>query len=130
MNTPLLPPVTTAKSRKDRPLTVGIALITTLLLGLSGQVATAALQDGALRMEVITAYNFVVDSNVESPSTNGPSAAHLGVKIYNDGATPITDVYVKIGDLTNPATSAYATSGATDTACRRLSLVMVSCRCA
>lgn len=62
--------------------------------------------DGPLRMEVITAYNFVVDSNVESPSTNGPSAAHLGVKIYNDGATPLTNVVVRIGDLTDPPTSA------------------------
>jgi protocatechuate 3,4-dioxygenase beta subunit len=53
-------------------------------------------------MEVITAYNFVVDSNVESPSTNGPSAAHLGVKIYNDGTTPLTNVRVCIGDLLNP----------------------------
>ncbi len=61
-------------------------------------------QASDLRMEVITAYNFVVDSNVESPSTNGPSAAHLGVKIYNDGDNPLTDVYVNIGDLTTPGT--------------------------
>jgi SdrD B-like domain/GEVED domain len=66
----------------------------------------AVTTDGSLRMEVITAYNFVVDSNVESPSTNGPSAAHLGVKIYNDGPTALTGVYVNIGKLTNPLTSA------------------------
>ncbi|MCF7730176.1 MAG: hypothetical protein K9N23_00735, partial [Akkermansiaceae bacterium] len=65
----------------------------------------AQTQDGTLRMEVITAYNFVVDSNVESPSTNGPSAAHLGVKIYNDGAAELTNVYVNIGKLTDPLTS-------------------------
>ena len=68
----------------------------------SAQVTT----DGVLRMEVITAYNFVVDSNVESPSSNSPSAAHLGVRIYNDGPTALTNVSVRIGDLTDPLTSA------------------------
>lgn len=68
----------------------------------SAQITT----DGVLRMEVITAYNFVVDSNVESPSTNSPSAAHLGVRIYNDGPTALTNVSVCIGDLTDPLTSA------------------------
>jgi hypothetical protein len=66
----------------------------------------AATTDGSLRMEVITAYNLVVDSNVESPSTNGPSAAHLGVRIYNDGPTALTNVRVNIGKLTNALTSA------------------------
>ena len=64
----------------------------------------AATTDGALRMEVITAYNFVVDSNIESPSGKSPSAAHLGVKIYNDGPVPLTNVVVNIGDLLNPGT--------------------------
>ncbi len=70
--------------------------------------ALGATQDGALRMEVITAYNFVVDSNVESPSTNGPSAAHLGVRIYNDGDTPLTDVYVNIGDKAGGGPGVFA----------------------
>ena len=73
-------------------------------LGISKVCAVDTTTSGDLRMEVITAYNFVVDSNVESPSTNGPSAAHLGVKIYNDGDNPLTDVYVNIGDLTTPGT--------------------------
>jgi hypothetical protein len=81
-----------------------MALVIAQLLVLKG--LKAGTTDGALRMEVITAYNFVVDSNVESPSTNGPSAAHLGVKIYNDGPTALTGVYVNIGKLTNPPTSA------------------------
>lgn len=56
-------------------------------------------------MEPITAYNFVVDSNVESPSSYSPSAAHLGVKITNTGTVPLTNIVVRLGDLLNPATS-------------------------
>lgn len=56
-------------------------------------------------MEVITAYNFVVDSNVESPASVSPSAAHLGAKITNTGTTTLTNVVVNIGTLTTPATS-------------------------
>ncbi len=84
-----------------------------ILLGTAPITLAQTPSDGSLRMEVITAYNFVVDSNVESPSTNGPSAAHLGVKIYNDGPTALTGVAVNIGKLTNPLTSA-GTPGAFD----------------
>ncbi len=37
----------------------------------------AAAQDTDLRVEPITAYNFIVDSNVESPSTYAPAARRL-----------------------------------------------------
>ncbi len=66
---------------------------------------SAATSQGALRMEMITAYNFVVDSNIESPAGKSPSAAHLGVRIYNDGSTALTNVVVNIGKLTDPLTS-------------------------
>lgn len=80
-------------------------LLTCAWLGLAPSQAHAATTDGALRMEVITAYNFVVDSNIESPAGKSPSAAHLGVKIFNTGPTTLTNVVVNIGELTNPATS-------------------------
>jgi uncharacterized repeat protein (TIGR01451 family) len=64
--------------------------------------AQAATTDGTLRMEVITAYNFVVDSNIGTPAGKSPSAAHLGVKIYNDGPTALTNVVVNIGNMTSP----------------------------
>lgn len=64
------------------------------------------LQDGGLKIQVISAYNLVVDSNVESPSSYSPRSAYLGVKIQNTGATTLNDIYVKMGNLTNPATGA------------------------
>ncbi len=76
-----------------------------ILLGSSAVALAQTTTDGPLRMEVITAYNFVVDSNVESPSSFSPSAAHLGVKIINTGAVTLTNVVVNMGDLTNPLTS-------------------------
>lgn len=71
----------------------------------STSVISALTTDGPLKMEPITAYNFVVDSNVESPSSYSPSAAHLGVKITNTGTVPLTNIVVRIGDLLNPLTS-------------------------
>lgn len=76
-----------------------------MLLLAAAPLAQAQNADGALRMEPITAYNFVVDSNVETPSSYSPSAAHLGVKISNTGNVPLTNIVVNIGDVLNPATS-------------------------
>lgn len=76
-----------------------------ILLGISSIGSSQTTTDGPLKMEVITAYNFVVDSNVESPSSFSPSAAHLGVKIINTGAVTLTNVVVNMGDLINPLTS-------------------------
>lgn len=57
-------------------------------------------------MEVVTAYNLVVDSNVETPASYTPRSAYLGVKISNTGTSTLTDIYVKMGDLTNTSTGA------------------------
>ncbi len=69
-----------------------------------GMVGAQTASSGPLKVEVVTAYNFVVDSNVESPSTNGPSAAHLAVKVTNTGAVPMTNVVVNMGDLLDTGT--------------------------
>jgi uncharacterized repeat protein (TIGR01451 family) len=58
----------------------------------------AALVDGSLTMEPITAYNFVVDSNVESPSSVSPQAAHLAVRFTNTGTITLTGIVINIGD--------------------------------
>ncbi len=46
----------------------------------------------------------MVDSNIESPAGRCPTAAHLGLRVYNTGVTPLTGVTLRIGDLLNPAT--------------------------
>ena len=78
-----------------------ITLLSTVVVG-TFHASAQITSDGDLRMEVIAAPNLVVDSNIESPAGYGPSAAHFGVKICNDGTTAMTDVYVNIGDLTDP----------------------------
>lgn len=80
----------------DCPLIRMVACIAIALFALSS--ARAATQDGALRLELTTAYNFIVDSNVESPSTYAPRAAYISAKIWNDGPTPITNVEAFVGD--------------------------------
>jgi hypothetical protein len=78
------------------------ALAVVFLCGFTMGSAQPTTVDGTLRMQVITAYNFVVDSNIETPAGKSPSAAHLGVRIYNDGPTALTNVVVNIGDMTSP----------------------------
>ena len=74
----------------------GSGLLTCLfMLGITSYAANPA---GDLRIEVISAYNFVVDSNIETPASYGPRSAYLGAKFYNDGTNPLTDVYAYIGN--------------------------------
>lgn len=96
----------TTKGRATSRLGLPNDLLAWLAIALWAPTACSGQVDGALRMEVITAYNFVVDSNVETPASYGPEAAHLGVRVCNTGTLPLTDVYVRIGDLTDPATGA------------------------
>ncbi|MDD5705997.1 MAG: SdrD B-like domain-containing protein [Kiritimatiellae bacterium] len=60
--------------------------------------ARAATQDGALRVEVITAYNLVVDSNAGTPASYAPRSAYIGVTFHNDGSVPLTDLVANIGN--------------------------------
>ena len=73
----------------------------------AGLHASAANPAGDLRIEVGTAYNFVVDSNVESPSTYAPRSAYLSATYYNDGTNALTDVWAYIGDYTNNTPGVY-----------------------
>lgn len=55
--------------------------------------------DGDLRIEIPTAYNLIIDSNVESPSTYAPEAFHAGAKFCNDGTDTLWNVWMNIGDF-------------------------------
>ena len=67
----------------------------------------AANPSGDLRIEVASAYNFVVDSNVESPSTYAPRSAYLSATYYNDGTDDLTDVWAYIGDYAGGTPGVY-----------------------
>lgn len=60
--------------------------------------ASGETASGALRVEVITAYNLVVDSNAGTPSSYAPRSAYIGATFYNDGSVPLTDLVARIGD--------------------------------
>jgi uncharacterized repeat protein (TIGR01451 family) len=67
--------------------------------------AQAATADGALRVEVITAYNLVVDSNAGTPASYAPRSAYIGATFHNDGSVPLTGIAAHIGNYTNGAAS-------------------------
>ncbi|NQU29498.1 MAG: hypothetical protein HQ525_02405, partial [Anaerolineae bacterium] len=84
---------------------IGLALIMVpalmaSILAVSGALAAPAATnpDGDLSIEPITAYNFVVDSNVLTPATYGPKSATLGAKFCNTGSNALTDLTAYIGN--------------------------------
>ncbi|MEI7902337.1 MAG: hypothetical protein WCK89_18960, partial [bacterium] len=74
-------------------------------LGMAAGFGMAANPSGALRIEVIAAPNFVVDSNVGTPASQSPRSAYLEAKIWNDGATDLTNVFAYIGNYANGTNS-------------------------
>lgn len=101
-----------AKLRPLPPFSLGRVVraffaIFAILAIATGNGRADTLSSGSLSMEVITAYNFVVDSNIGTPAGRSPSGAHLAVRICNNSATTtLTDIYINIGTLTDASTSA------------------------
>lgn len=79
------------------------AICMSLWLGVSSGLCATA--DGSLRVEVITAYNLIVDSNAGTPASYAPRSAYIGVTLYNDGSVPLTDVFAYIGNYTGGASN-------------------------
>jgi len=65
-----------------------------LLLFCSSPVSAAPL----LQARINAGYNFIVDSNVTSPSSYAPSIATVAAQLCNYGTVPLTDVSAYIGD--------------------------------
>lgn len=60
-----------------------------------------------LTIDPITAYNLVVDSNIESPAGRSPSAGYVGVKFCNDGTSDLNNVSVYIGNMASNTPGIY-----------------------
>ena len=67
-----------------------------------------------LRIEVIAAPNFVVDSNVQTPASYSPRAAYLGATFYNDGTNDLTGITAYIGNYANGSGSTPGTYPSTN----------------
>ncbi|CAG0932303.1 Serine-aspartate repeat-containing protein D [Thermoflexales bacterium] len=82
-----------------------LALATLILVAVSaaslGLPSFSALAAGELSVEIIAAYNLVVDSNVLAPSTYAPSVATVGGKICNTTGATVAGVQAFIGDYKN-----------------------------
>ncbi len=73
-------------------------ILAILMAGVAPERGLAANPSGALRIEVIAAPNFVVDSNVGTPASKSPRSAYLSAKIWNDGTTDLANVFAYIGN--------------------------------
>ena len=75
------------------------SVFSTLLVVFAIPIACFSAQtDGALRVEIICAYNFVVDSNAGTPSSHAPKSAYVGAVFHNDGSVALTDLIARIGN--------------------------------
>ncbi|MDJ0756510.1 MAG: SdrD B-like domain-containing protein [Ardenticatenaceae bacterium] len=83
-----------------RDIFVGISILLILMVTpfLTSNTAQAANPNGGLRIEPFTAYNLIVDSNVETPATYAPEAFHIGAQFCNDNGTSLSDVVAYVGD--------------------------------
>ena len=70
----------------------------------------------AVTVEINGAFNYVVDSNVLSPSTYAPSVATISGEVCNLGTVPLTDVVAYIGDFSNQTPGIYPTRDSSDAA--------------
>ncbi len=84
-----------------------LILVVAFLSLLLGNFQSLKAAGGELTVEILAGYNLVVDSNVQAPSTNGPSAATVAARVCNASATPVTDVNIYIGDQPNNTPGVY-----------------------
>ena len=88
-----LPKATVLSLALISPLLVLLFVAVTLY-----QINPVQAQGDPLTLEILAGYNLVVDSNVTTPATYGPSAATVAGKVCNISSNPLTDVVVYIGD--------------------------------
>lgn len=69
---------------------------------------------GQLTVQIITSPNLVVDSNVLSPSSNGPELATIEVKYSNSGDADLTDVWAYIGNFSANTPGLYPARSTSD----------------
>jgi hypothetical protein len=84
-------------------------IIFIMIVVTTANLSMAANPNGDLSINIITAYNFVVDSNVETPATYAPEAATVGAQICNTGSNDMTDVQIYIGDYSTQTYGTYPT---------------------
>jgi uncharacterized repeat protein (TIGR01451 family) len=97
---------------RRRAATAFIAGVISLLVSPAVEYVSAANPSGDLRIEIIAAYNLVVDSNIGSSSSVSPRSAYLGATFHNDGTTDLHNVFAYIGnyiDGTNDTPGLYPT---------------------
>ena len=82
------------------------ALLLLLLVNVASLPARTVQAAGNLRVEIVAAYNLVVDSNVTSPSTYAPSVATVFGRFCNTGDADLTNVVAYIGNYTDTSTFA------------------------
>ncbi|MCH8539638.1 MAG: carboxypeptidase regulatory-like domain-containing protein, partial [Opitutales bacterium] len=76
-------------------------------LGLLSFLTVLTAKADPLRVEVTTAYNAIVDSNVGTPASYAPSAFYISARVWNDGTEPMENVVVRVGDFTENTPGVY-----------------------
>lgn len=101
----------TTLSSLTRSRTAALAFVLVLVLSITLTFfGVVRAQTSSLSVDIISAYNLVVDSNASSPSTYAPSVATVIGRVCNNSGQQLTDVQAYIGDY-NSATPSNSTPG-------------------
>ncbi len=93
-----------------------LPLVSLFILAISLSQVSLVSAAGVLTIEIFAGYNYVVDSNVESPSTYAPSVATVGARFCNDGNADLTDVQGFIGNYSAGTPGLYPARDSGDAA--------------
>ncbi len=87
--------------KKTLLATRGTYILIFFLLGsVTSNFLLAQCSSSDIDIEIITAYNFIDDSNIQTPAGTPVTAAHIGAKFCNTSASARSDVFAYVGTYT------------------------------
>ncbi len=80
--------------------TIASLLISFLLGSIAPNTLLAQCNSSDIDIEIITAYNFIDDSNIQTPAGTPVTSAHIGAKFCNTSGSARSDVFAYVGTYT------------------------------
>ncbi len=90
-------------------------LIFFLLGSVTSNILLAQCSSSDIDIETTIAYNFIDDSNIQTPAGTPVTAAYIGAKFCNTSASARSDVFAYVGTYTGSGNGLRSVAGLTNT---------------